>query len=73
MKNSKLIVMFVLVVLLGTVAIQNRGPVDTTFVMVTVTMPLILLLVLTAAVGFAIGLLVAMTGKGRPASGAPKA
>ncbi len=73
MKNAKLIAILVLVVLLGTVVIQNRAPVETTFLVVTVTMPLILLLALTAAVGFAIGLLVAMTGKGRPASGAPKA
>lgn len=73
MKNAKLIAILVLVVLLGTVVIQNRAPVETTFLVVTVTMPLILLLALTAAVGFAIGLLVAMTSKGRPASGAPKA
>ncbi|MBL9141622.1 MAG: LapA family protein [Phycisphaerae bacterium] len=66
MKNAKLIAILVLVVLLGTIIVQNRGPVETHLLVVTVTMPQILLLALTAAGGFVIGVLAAMTGRTKP-------
>lgn len=39
------------------VIVQNREPVQTRFLLITIEMPQILLLGLTAAVGFALGLL----------------
>lgn len=39
------------------VIVQNREPVQTHFLLITIEMPLILLLGLTAGIGFAIGLL----------------
>jgi len=60
MKTAKLIGILVLVLALGIVIIQNRAPVQTHFLLVTVEMPQILLLMLTAGAGFALGLLVAL-------------
>lgn len=60
MKNFKLILIFILVVLLGVVIIQNTQPVQTKILLITIEMPLILLLLLTAALGFALGLLIAL-------------
>jgi uncharacterized integral membrane protein len=59
MKKIKLIGIVVLVCALGAVIVQNRNPVQTHFLLVTVEMPHILLLLLTAGLGFALGLLVA--------------
>jgi uncharacterized integral membrane protein len=60
MKTIRLIAMLVLVLVLGTVIIQNRAPVETHFLFITVTMPHILLLLLSIGGGFALGLLVAV-------------
>lgn len=68
MKTAKLMGILILVVLLGIVIIQNRAPVQTRFLLVTIEMPQILLLLLTAGAGFALGLLVALFTKGRPKS-----
>jgi uncharacterized integral membrane protein len=66
MKTTKLIGILALVLALGIVIIQNRGPVQTHFLLITVEMPQILLLLLTAGGGFALGLLVALWGKSKP-------
>ncbi len=66
MKKSKLIAIFVLVIALGAVIIQNRNPVQTHFLLMKLEMPLILLLLLTAGLGFALGLLVAFFNSSKP-------
>lgn len=60
MKNFKLILILILVVLLGVVIIQNTQPVQTKILFITIEMPLILLLLITTALGFALGLLIAL-------------
>lgn len=66
MKTAKLIGILALVLSLGIVFIQNRAPVRTHFLFITVEMPHILLLLLTAGGGFALGLLVAFFNRSRP-------
>ena len=66
MKKIKLIGILVLVCALGAVIVQNRNPVQTHFLLVTVEMPHILLLLLTAGLGFALGLLVAFFNSSEP-------
>ncbi len=61
MKNTKIIAILVLALLLGAVVLQNRQPVETQFLMVTVTMPQILLLLLTTGGGFCLGLLTTLS------------
>lgn len=60
MKKVKLIVIVVLVLILGVIIIQNRAPVKTHLLFITVEMPHILLLLITAGVGFVIGILTAL-------------
>lgn len=60
MKTGKLIGILVLVIVLGIVFIQNREPVRTHFLFITIEMPHILLLLLTAGGGFALGILTAL-------------
>ena len=59
MKTAKLIGILALVLVLGIVIIQNRAPVRTHFLLITVEMPHVLLL-LIAGGGFALGLPVAL-------------
>lgn len=59
MNNARLIGILVLVFALGALIIQNRAPVETHFLFITIQMPHILLLVLAIGGGFALGLLVA--------------
>jgi uncharacterized integral membrane protein len=66
MKTAKLIGILALVLVLGTVIIQNRAPVQTHFLLITVEMPHILLLLLIAGGGFALGLLVALFNRSKP-------
>lgn len=54
----KPLVMLLLVAALLIVIAQNRAPVQTHFLLITIEMPQILLLALTALAGFAVGLLV---------------
>ncbi len=54
----KPIALLLLVVALLIVIAQNRAPVQTHFLLITIEMPQILLLALTALAGFAVGLLV---------------
>ena len=65
MKNLKLIIMLVVAVALAAVVFQNRAPVKTHFLMITLEMPQILLLLLTVAGGFCLGLLTALTMKSK--------
>lgn len=60
MRNFKLILILILVIFLGIVIIQNTQPVQTKILFITIEMPLILLLLITAALGFALGLLTAL-------------
>lgn len=60
MKEAKIVAIVVLVILLGIVVIQNRADVETHFLIISVKMPQILLLLLTTAGGFALGMLVAL-------------
>ena len=59
MKKAKLIAILVIVCALVVVIVQNRSPVQAHFLFIAVEMPVILLLVLTAALGFVLGLLAA--------------
>jgi len=63
MTKGKLIAILVLAVLLGIVVLQNTGTVETKFLLITVKMPQVLLLLITAGAGFCLGLLVAVVGK----------
>lgn len=65
MKTAKLIGILVLVFVLGIIIIQNHAPVQTHFLLITVEMPHILLLLLTAGAGFALGLLVALFNRSK--------
>ncbi len=58
MKNYRMIGILVLTCLLAVVVIQNRNQVQTHFLFITIEMPHILLLLLTAGVGFVLGFLV---------------
>jgi len=58
MKKTKLIAILILVCALVVVIVQNRSPVQAHFLLITVEMPVILLLLLTAGLSFALGLLV---------------
>jgi uncharacterized integral membrane protein len=66
MKTAKLIGILALVLVLGIVIIQNRAPVRTHFLLITVEMPHVLLLLLIAGGGFALGLLVALFNRSKP-------
>jgi len=66
MKTAKLLGILVLVLVLGIVIIQNRAPVRTHFLLITVEMPHVLLLLLIAGGGFALGLLVALFNRPKP-------
>jgi uncharacterized integral membrane protein len=65
MKRLKIIALLVIAVALATVVIQNTGPVQTRLLWVTVEMPLVLLLLLTALAGFCLGLLVSVLPKAK--------
>lgn len=60
MKSSRLILIFFLSIFLSIVIIQNTQPVQAKITFITVEMPLILLLIITAVGGFALGILVAL-------------
>jgi uncharacterized integral membrane protein len=68
MKNlnyGKLAAIVVLLAMLVAVIVQNRAPAQIQFLLVTIEMPLILLLALTACGGFALGMLVALLTRSR--------
>jgi len=63
MHRIKIIALVLLCGTVGTVVLQNRAPVKTTFLFASFELPLVLLLSLTALAGFAAGLLVAALAK----------
>lgn len=60
MRKLKLILALVITVALGVLVTQNTAPVETRFLWMSAQVPAILLLFLTTAGGFALGLLVAL-------------
>ncbi|MGA1790493.1 MAG: lipopolysaccharide assembly protein LapA domain-containing protein [bacterium] len=60
MKKAKLIIAVVLAVLCLIIVLQNTTSVETRFLFVTITMPRAVLLFSTAAIGFALGVLVSL-------------
>jgi uncharacterized integral membrane protein len=60
MKNARMIALSVLAVLVAVVVLQNTEAVETKILFMTVTMPRAVLLFVTAALGFAAGVLTAM-------------
>ena len=71
MKNWKILLIAALSVLLLILIFQNTEPVETKFLMVSVTLPRAALLLVTGLVSFTIGLLVALRLSGRKSE--PKA
>jgi uncharacterized integral membrane protein len=61
MRNFKIIFASVLVILVAIIVLQNREPVPTHLLFVTVVMPHAILLFITAATGFALGALLALS------------
>lgn len=59
MKRAKVIAAAILAVLLIIVVVQNRQPVVTHILFITITMPRALLLLVSTLVGFALGLIAA--------------
>lgn len=69
MNTLKLVLALVLTLALGLLVLQNRQPVETRFLFFTVTMPQIMLLLLTTGGGFCLGLLVSLALKLKPGRG----
>ena len=61
MRNFKLIVASILAILVAILVVQNRDPVATHVLFASIQMPLAILLFLTAATGFALGVLLTLT------------
>jgi len=61
MRNLKLITASLLAILVAIIVVQNREPVATHVLFVTVFMPLAILLFITAAAGFALGVLLTLS------------
>jgi uncharacterized integral membrane protein len=61
MRNLKLIAASILAVLVAIAVVQNREPVTTHVLFATVPMPLAILLFITAAAGFALGILLTLS------------
>jgi uncharacterized integral membrane protein len=63
MRNLKLIIAAVLAILVAIMVVQNREPVETHVLFATVVMPHAILLFISAAVGFALGVLLTLSLK----------
>ncbi len=59
MRKAKIIVILIVSLLSLIVFVQNRQAVDTKLLFVTITMPLVLLLILTFIMGSILGLIIA--------------
>lgn len=71
MTKLKLVAAFLLALVAVVLILQNRDPVETQLLFATVTMPRAVLLLLTALLGFAAGILVSLYWNRK--SGAPPA
>ena len=63
MRNLKLITASILAILVAIIVVQNREPVATHVLFATVVMPHAILLFITAAAGFALGVLLTLYAK----------
>jgi uncharacterized integral membrane protein len=61
MRNFKLIAASILSILVAIVVVQNRDQVTTHLLFFSIMMPLAVLLFITAAVGFALGILLTLS------------
>jgi uncharacterized integral membrane protein len=61
MRNFKLIAASILTILVAIVVVQNRDPVATHVLFASFPMPLAILLFITAAAGFALGVLLTLS------------
>jgi uncharacterized integral membrane protein len=61
MRNFKLIAASILAILVAIVVLQNRDQVATHVLFVSIQMPLAILLFITAAAGFALGILLTLS------------
>jgi uncharacterized integral membrane protein len=61
MRNMKLITASILAILVAIIVVQNREPVSTHLLFATVVMPHAILLFITAATGFALGVLLTLS------------
>ena len=61
MRNFKLVIASLLAILVAIIVVQNREPVATHILFATVTMPHAILLFITAAAGFALGVLLTLS------------
>ncbi len=61
MRNFKLIAASCLAILVAIIVVQNRDPVATHLLFATLVMPHAILLFITAAAGFALGVLLTMS------------
>ena len=59
MKRTKIIVILIISLLALIVFVQNRQAVDTKLLFVTITMPRVLLLIVTFIMGFIVGIILA--------------
>lgn len=64
MKTIKQVLVLTISIALVLVVVQNTAPIQARFLWFTTEMPMILLLFLTAAGGFILGLIVALLSKG---------
>jgi len=63
MKKVRLVIMVIIVLALMVLAVQNTSPVEAHFLWMSAEIPAVVLLFLTAAGGFVVGLLVALLVK----------
>jgi uncharacterized integral membrane protein len=59
MKKAKIIIILIISLLALVVFVQNRQTVDTKLLFVTITMPRVLLLIITFIMGFVVGIILA--------------
>ena len=67
MKNIKIVLIAVVLTLAVVVALQNKEQVETKFLFTSITMPRVMLLLLTLALGFIIGIITAGLLRRKPA------